>query len=270
MPKRWADERSPESPRGPLRCSPLRLPEMPCSTYKSMRAWTIAWSLILASLSSAVAFASGKEVAPFTCMVVVVDRQALSWKGGGQGRSELAASEEALHNTCDVLPGNERTLCRQQAPMGRWEHTSRRSGDPARPGRALSYHFVSVEIFKPRSRIRAVGRAVGFLTATPPLEETEPYARACQRALQQACRLLGAEVTPNFVGHAGDVASRPCVGVDWFLAERTPGGPADPEGGAFNPGAMSKVTVPHTPTLPNQALQSDERVAPFGRSRVRR
>ena len=229
----------------PVRCSPLRLPELPCSTYKSMPAWTIGLSLILAALPPARAFTSGKEVAPFTCLIVLVDRQALSWIGSGQSRSFKEAYEKALQNACDELPENERTLCRQQAPMGKWGNTINRRGDPARPGRARTSFHVTVEVFKPRSRIRAVGRAMGFLTGSPTLEEHEAYARACQRALQQACRLLGAEVTPGFVGPARGVASRPCVGLDWFLAERTVGGPADPEGAAFNPDARSKAPVPN-------------------------
>jgi len=102
-----------------------------------------------------------------------------------------------------------------------------------------------------------VGRAAGFLTASPPLEEAEDHARACHRAIDQACRLLGAEVTAGFRGSAGEVASRPCVGMDWLLAEQTPGKSTDPEGAAFNPDAMSQVAIPSSQALPNKALQPD-------------
>lgn len=214
-----------------------------------MRAWTIGLCLIFAASPSALVFAGGKEVAPFTCLIVLVAPQAPSWIGSNKSLSFKAAYDKALQNACDDLPKNERTLCRQQAPLGKWGNTKDRRGDPARPGRAQTYNHVTVEVFKPRSRIRAVGRAMGFLTASPSLEEHEEheeheaYVRACQRALQQACRLLGADVTPGFTGPAGE-ASRPCVGLHWFLAERTVGGRADPEGAAFNPDAMSKALVP--------------------------
>src|SRR3954463_13836902 len=163
-----------------------------------MRPWPLVWIPSLALLTSA--FADGRELVPFTCMVDLVDRQTLSWVGGGQGRTSRAASAEALRSTCDDLPHEERTVCRQQAPLGKWVETISKGSDPARPGRTAYYHHVRVEIFKPRSLIHAVGRTVGFLTASPPLEKTEDYARACHRAIDQACRLLGAEVTAGFHG----------------------------------------------------------------------
>lgn len=215
-----------------------------------MRASTVAWILSFTSLPSAFAVASGKEVAPFTCVVVVVDRQALSWIGGGRSRSFKAAYEKALHNACDELPKNERILCRQKAPMGKLGNTIDRGGEPARPGRARTYYNVTVEIFKPRSRIRAVGRALGFLIYSPPLKESEGFSQACRRAINQACQLLGAKVTPDFDGPAGEIASRPCVGVDWFLAERKPGRPDEPEGAAF-PHAISNAPMPDM-SLPGQ------------------
>jgi hypothetical protein len=222
-----------------------------------MRPWTVAWmSLVASLLPSQFGFPGGKEVAPFTCRVVLVDRQASSWIGGGQGRTSRAASEEAIRNTCDNLPGKERTVCRQQAPMGKWHPTIRKGGDPARPGRVSDYHHVSVEIFKPRSRIHAVGRAVGFLTGRP-LEETEGFVRACERAIDQACRLLGAKPERGFRGPPGEVASRPCIGVDWYLADRATGTSANAEGAAFHPDAMSQAAAP---MLPDQALQSGGRV----------
>jgi hypothetical protein len=115
-----------------------------------------------------------------------------------------------------------------------------------------------------------VGRAVGFLSASPPLGEPDDYARACHRAIDQACRLLGAKVTPGFGGPAGEVASRPCLGIDWFLAERTRGKSTDPEGAAFNPDAMSQAPAPGLPKLPNPPLQTDGRVGRYALSRARR
>ena len=232
----------------------------------AVRRWSVGWILIFVSLLPAFALAGGNEVAPLTCVVVLVDRQAPSWVGGGQGRTSHAAREEAIRNTCDSLPGKERTLCRQQAPMGKWVDTTRKGGDPARPGRATYYHHVDIEIFRPRSRIRAVGNTAGPLAAGPPLEATEGFARACQRAIDEGCRLLGAEATPGFASLAGQVTSKPCVGVDWFLGERTPGTPGDTEGAAFTSEATPKAPVPSVPT--RTRLQSDERVAPVGRSRV--
>lgn len=196
---------------------------------------------MLSSLVSRSALARGNEVAPVTCVVVLGDSQSLSWVGEGEGRTSYAALEKAIRNTCDGLPGDERALCRQQAPVGKWVERVRKGGDPAHPGRATYHHHVRVEIFRPRSRIRGVGRTAGLLTPGPPLEETEDFARACQRAIHQACRLLGAETTPGLVGSADAGASRPCVGADWFLAERTTGRPDDAEGAVFNPDPTEDV-----------------------------
>ena len=52
------------------------------------------------------------------------------------------------------------------SPEGKWVDTTRKGGDPARPGRASYYHYVDVEIFRPRSRIRAVGSTAGPLAAS--------------------------------------------------------------------------------------------------------
>ena len=228
-----------------------------------MRARTVASSLLFALLPSAFAFASRKEVAPVACWVVLADRQALSWLGGGEGRTWRIASQKAIHNTCDGLPANERTLCRKQAPMGKWEATVRKSGDPAHPRRASYRHYVSVEILKPRSQIRAVGHTVAFLTARP-IEGGEDYARACRRAIHQACRLLGTDVAPDFPRPDGDASSTPCAGADWRLAERTLGRPTDAEGASFNPDAMSKARVANVPLLPKRGRPSAPRA--LGRS----
>jgi hypothetical protein len=223
-----------------------------------MHAWMVACSLIVASLPAALAFASGKEVVPIACRVVLADRRAVSWVGAGEGRTAQMASENALHNTCDGLAANERTLCRQQAPMGKWAATMRKSGDPAHQGRASYHHYVSVEIFKPRSRIRAVGRTAAFLT-TGPIEESEDYGLACRRAVQQACRLLGAGAAPGFDGPAGAGSSRPCVGVDWRLVERALGRPADAEGASFEPDPTSRAPGNKVPLLPERERPSAAR-----------